>query len=87
MPAYDPEYSDEALAAFLNLPKRTALKVHAICAKLAADPLARSEPCGLDHTGRPVLHALIDGVGIRFWIDDAVRRIAIIKIVVPRPRR
>ncbi len=87
MPAYDPEYSDEALAAFLTLPKRTALKVHAICAKLATDPLARSEPGGLDHVGRPLLYAVIDGVGIRFWIDDAVRRIAIIKIVVPRRPR
>ena len=86
MSAYAPEYSREALATFLKQSKRSALKVHAICARLAAHPHREAEYCGVDHVGRKLSFVVIDGIGLRYWVDDAVCRVIIIKIELPRRR-
>ena len=64
MPSYSPEYSNEALATFLNLPKRSAFKLHAICGRLAEQPHRTAEQIGYDEAGRSLSFVIIDGVGI-----------------------
>jgi hypothetical protein len=83
---YLPEYATEALAAILRLPRRRAARIHGICGRLAKDPHQKFEPAGLDMAGRPLRFVIIEGVGIRYWVDDAVCLVVIVKLAVPRVR-
>jgi len=83
---YSPEYSNAALAAFLKLPKRSALKLHRICERLAEQPHQTARQLDYDEAGRPMSFVTIDGVGIVYWVDDAVCSVVIVKIIMPRRR-
>jgi hypothetical protein len=83
---YAPEYTHQALATFLKQSKRSALKIHAICGRLADHPHRDAELCGPDEAGRQLRFVLIDGVGLRYWVDDAICRVIIVKIVLSRRR-
>lgn len=86
MRPYLPEYATEAMAAILRLPRRRASRVHDICGRLAVDPHQEFEPAGQDSSGRPLRFVIIDGVGIRYWVDDAACLVVIVKLAVPRVR-
>ncbi|HEY9248272.1 MAG TPA: hypothetical protein VIO38_04040 [Rariglobus sp.] len=87
MQSYSPEYSNEALATFLKLSKRSALKLHSLCGRLAEQPHRQAEYIGHDEAGRPLSLAVIDGVGIYYWVDDAVCSVIIVKLQLPRRRQ
>jgi hypothetical protein len=84
--SYSPEYSNEALATFLKLPKRSALKLHVTCGRLAYQPHRPAERLGVDEAGRALSFVIIDGVGIQYWVDDAICSVIIVKLLLPRRR-
>jgi hypothetical protein len=74
------------LATFLKLPKRSALKLHALCGRLAEQPHRAAQCIGHDESGRALSVVILDGVGIHYWVDDAVCCVIIVKLLLPRRR-
>ena len=51
---------------------------------LLINRIVRPKKLGHDEAGRALSFVIIDGVGMHYWVDDAVCSVIIVKIVTPR---
>ena len=83
MKAFEPAYSQEALAALLSsgsIRRRHAL---AIVGRLCRVPLRRGDSSIIGPDGRECQLLLLDALLLTYWVDDAAQEVRVVTIEWP----
>ena len=83
MKAFEPAYSQEALAALLKARSTQRYQALAAIQQLASFPMRQGDASIIGPDGRVCQLLLVDEVMLTYWVDDAVAELRIISIEWP----